>query len=94
VSQRAERADRDRVTRHSAENTGTIGTVRLPITIAFVATATAGYLFAAWIMTAQSKPWEDTCAAMTWFLDKHYYDPVFAESYGHDFKIVLSHCPP
>jgi hypothetical protein len=45
-------------------------------------------------MTAQSTPWQDTCTAVTWFLDKHYDDPVFAESYGHDLKIVLSHCPP
>jgi hypothetical protein len=68
------------------------GPVRFVLTIVFVVAAgVAGYL-AAWI--TQWKPWEETCAAATWFHDKHYDDAVFAERYERDFKIVLSHCPP
>jgi hypothetical protein len=67
--------------------------VRLPLAIVIVAAAAvAGYFFAAWI--TEWKPWEETCAAATWFHDKHYDDAVFAERYEQDFKIVLSHCPP
>jgi hypothetical protein len=67
--------------------------VRLPLAIAcIVIAAGAGYLFADWA-TPRPERWK-ICAAATWFHDQHYDDPIFAQRYEKDFKMVLAHCPP